>query len=137
LNRAERIRSLARIVDDNKAILGRLQSAKSHYAINKWENDFQRKVVLGRHIQENSDRYQKNPYFLHSVCTTQLLESNQQTASVSGRISTANKNHTRLASAQQSRKTTPQRHTRRHIGRSQTAQNVPGRGLKPFSAPDQ
>lgn len=134
LNRASRIRSLARIVDDNKAILQRLQSAKSHYAINKWEGDFQKKQNLGRRIQENSDRYQKNPYFLHSVCTTQLLENKSMTnASVNGRISNANKNHQRITSAQQGRSQS-NRNARRQIGRSHTAQNVPGRGVKPFGA---
>ena len=50
LNRAERIRSLARIVDSNKQILGRLQTAKSHYEGSKWEVDFAKKEALSKRI---------------------------------------------------------------------------------------
>ena len=40
LNRQTRIRELARIVDDNKQMLGRLQTTKSNYNGAKWEHNF-------------------------------------------------------------------------------------------------
>lgn len=43
LNRAQRIKSLARIVDDNKQILCRLQGTTSHYVNSKWEQEHERK----------------------------------------------------------------------------------------------
>ena len=69
LNRAVRIKEIARVADANKNILDRLQGTKSHYSTDKWDNDFvdQRRTLHS--IKENGDRYCKNPYFLHSVCT--------------------------------------------------------------------
>lgn len=43
LNRANRIRSLARIIDENKILLDKLQNTRSNYQASKWENDFQEK----------------------------------------------------------------------------------------------
>lgn len=40
LNRANRIRSLARIIDENKILLDKLQNTRSNYNNSKWENDF-------------------------------------------------------------------------------------------------
>lgn len=40
LNRAVRIKEIARVADDNKNILGRLQTTKSHYSTDKWNKDF-------------------------------------------------------------------------------------------------
>lgn len=37
LNRAVRIKEIARVADDNRSILGRLQGTKSHYSTSKWE----------------------------------------------------------------------------------------------------
>lgn len=48
LNRQTRIRELARIVDDNKQMLGRLQTAKATYVAAKWEGDFQEQKNLGK-----------------------------------------------------------------------------------------
>ena len=47
LNRAVRIKEIARVADDNKNILGRLQGTKSHYSTDRWEKDFmgQRNLV--------------------------------------------------------------------------------------------
>ena len=36
LNRAVRIKEIARVADSNKNILGRLQTTKSHYSTDKW-----------------------------------------------------------------------------------------------------
>jgi len=69
LNRANRIKDLAKIIDENKTLLEKLQNTRSCYNRNKWENDFVKKENLRRKITTNSDRYCKNPYFLHSVCT--------------------------------------------------------------------
>ena len=43
LNRANRIKDLAKIVDDNRRVLDRLQMAQSHYSTDNMQNDFQRK----------------------------------------------------------------------------------------------
>mmetsp|Transcript_1634 Transcript_1634/g.2264 ORF Transcript_1634/g.2264 Transcript_1634/m.2264 type:complete len:120 (+) Transcript_1634:262-621(+) len=69
LNRAVRIKEIARVADDNKNILGRLQNTRSHYSNEHWERQFsvQRKNL--QQIQFNGDRFCKNPYFLHSVST--------------------------------------------------------------------
>jgi len=47
LNRAVRIKEIARVADDNKNILGRLQGTKSTYSNEQWENQFkhQRKTL--------------------------------------------------------------------------------------------
>lgn len=41
LNRANRIKTLAKIVDDNKSMLARLQGAQSHYNTDKWAKEFE------------------------------------------------------------------------------------------------
>ena len=69
LNRAVRITELARVADSNKSILNRLQTTRATYSTDKWNRAFdnQRKII--GNISSNGDRYCKNPYFLHSVCT--------------------------------------------------------------------
>ena len=69
LNRAVRIKELARVSDDNKSILNRLQGTRSHYSTEKWNNMFESQRKIIGNIYENGDRFCKNPYFLHSVCT--------------------------------------------------------------------
>lgn len=69
LNRAIRIKEIARVADDNKSILGRLQTTKSHYSTDRWNKDFESQRRIFDNIGENGDRFCKNPYFLHSVCT--------------------------------------------------------------------
>ena len=70
LNRANRIRSLAKIIDENKVLLDKLQKTKSSYNGEVWKNDYVKNVQLQQMIRSNGDRYCKNPYFLHSLCTT-------------------------------------------------------------------
>ena len=41
LNRAVRIKEIARVADDNKSILSRLQTTKSHYSTDKWYKEFE------------------------------------------------------------------------------------------------
>ena len=55
---------MAKIVEDNKHMLKKLQTASSCYSIEKWENDNKKKKQLVRMICKNSDRFCKNPYFL-------------------------------------------------------------------------
>merc|ERR1719329_680390 len=69
LNRANRIRSLAKIIDENKVLLDKLQNTRSNYNNSKWENDFQEKQKLKHMITKNGDRFCRNPYFLNSICT--------------------------------------------------------------------
>ena len=40
LNRATRIRNLAKIIDDNKQLLGKLQNVRSVYSNQKWKQDY-------------------------------------------------------------------------------------------------
>jgi hypothetical protein len=48
LNRAVRIKEIARVADDNKSILGRLQGTKSHYSTDRWNRDFDHlKKIIG------------------------------------------------------------------------------------------
>ena len=42
LNRANRIRSLAKIIDENKILLDKLQKTKSSYDNDKWRNEYYR-----------------------------------------------------------------------------------------------
>ena len=44
LNRATRIKGLARIIDENKILLDKLQKTKSAYNNNAWRNDYNEKV---------------------------------------------------------------------------------------------
>ena len=69
LNRAVRIKDMARIVEDNKLILKKLSTANSFYSIDRWDQDDKRKQQLVRMLCKNSDRFCKNPYFLHSLAT--------------------------------------------------------------------
>ena len=69
LNRAVRIKEIARVADDNKSILNRLQKTKSHYSSDLWDRQFESQRKNLSQINENGDRFCKNPYFLHSVCT--------------------------------------------------------------------
>ena len=69
LNRAVRIKEIARVADDNKSILSRLQNTKSHYSSENWETMFKQQRKNLNQIQSNGDRFCKNPYFLHSVST--------------------------------------------------------------------
>ena len=70
LNRANRIRSLAKIIDENKVLLDKLQKTNSTYNNEKWRNDYNKSTKLQKMIRGNGDRYCKNPYFLHSLCTS-------------------------------------------------------------------
>jgi len=40
LNRANRIRDLAKIIDENKVLLDKLQKTKSTYNSEQWKEDF-------------------------------------------------------------------------------------------------
>ena len=40
LNRAVRIKEIARVADENKDILGRLQNTRSHYNNENWESQY-------------------------------------------------------------------------------------------------
>jgi len=73
LNRANRIKDLAKIVDDNRRVLDRLQCAQSHYSTDKQTADFNKKVKIATAISQNTNRFQRNTYFLHSVCTQDAM----------------------------------------------------------------
>ncbi len=55
---------MARIVEDNKIMLKKLQTASSNYNIEKWNQDEKKKKKLVKMICSNSDRFMKNPYFI-------------------------------------------------------------------------
>jgi inosine/xanthosine triphosphate pyrophosphatase family protein len=55
---------MARIVEDNKIMLRKLQGAASCYSIDRWNQDDKKKKKLVKMICRNSDRFLKNPYFL-------------------------------------------------------------------------
>ena len=57
LNRATRIKDMARIVEDNRVMLQKLQTASSQYSIGKWEVDDKKRNRLVRMICRNSDRF--------------------------------------------------------------------------------
>lgn len=57
LNRAQRIRELTRVTQENKMLLQRLQTAHSVYDRNKWEKDFKRKKYVGGMLRKNADRF--------------------------------------------------------------------------------
>lgn len=69
LNRAVRIKEIARVADSNKEMLDRLQNTKSHYSNEQWDAQFKQQRKTLSQIQTNGDRFCKNPYFLHSVST--------------------------------------------------------------------
>jgi inosine/xanthosine triphosphate pyrophosphatase family protein len=57
LNRAVRIKDMAKIVEDNKLMLKKLQTASSFYSIDKWEQDNKKKKKLVKNLCRNSDRF--------------------------------------------------------------------------------
>ena len=69
LNRAVRIKEIARVADQNRNILGRLQNTRSHYSNEAWEQHHKSQRKNLSQIEENGDRFCRNPYFLHSVST--------------------------------------------------------------------
>jgi hypothetical protein len=77
LNRAVRIKKLSNIIDSNKIMLRKLQDANSHYSIREWDKNDVERQRLKHMLAKNSDRFCKNPYFLHSICTSD--QSNFQT----------------------------------------------------------
>ncbi|CDW72308.1 UNKNOWN [Stylonychia lemnae] len=79
LNRAIRIKDMANVVDHNKILLKKLQQTNSFYNFNEYEKDNKNKKKLSRMISKNSDRFCKNPYFLHSMATTNISTYNIQT----------------------------------------------------------
>ena len=64
LNRAMRIKDMAKIVEDNKLMLQKLQTASSFYSIGKWDEDNKKKKKLVKMLCRNSDRFLKHPYFV-------------------------------------------------------------------------
>ena len=64
LNRAQRIRELTRVTQENKMLLQRLQTAHSVYDRNKWEKDFKKKKYREQMLRKNADRYCQHPYFV-------------------------------------------------------------------------
>ena len=65
LNRGNRIRSLAKIVDDNQHMLQRLQTTKSDYNTGVWKRNQEEKEKALKLM--SGKRFCSNPYFLHSV----------------------------------------------------------------------
>ena len=57
LNRAQRIKELTRVTQENKALLQRLQSAHSVYDRSKWEKDYRKEQYRVNMLSKNSDRY--------------------------------------------------------------------------------
>jgi hypothetical protein len=55
----------------------KLQTATSSYSIERWEVDNKHRHKLVQMICRNSDRYCKNPYFLHSVATSASTDQMQ------------------------------------------------------------
>ena len=66
LNRAQRIRELTRVTQENKMLLQRLQSAHSVYDREKWEKDFKKKKYHQDLLRKNADRFCQHPYFVMS-----------------------------------------------------------------------
>jgi hypothetical protein len=64
LNRAQRIRELTRVTQENKMLLQRLQTAHSVYNSNKWEEDFRVKKYRQELLRKNADRFCQHPYFV-------------------------------------------------------------------------
>ena len=59
-----RIKDMAKIVEDNKLMLTKLQTASSFYSIDKWDQDNKKKMKLVKMLCRNSDRFLKHPYFV-------------------------------------------------------------------------
>lgn len=79
LNRAVRIQEIARVADDNRTFLNRLQNTRSHYSTERWHKDFEGVRKISDQIRANGDRFCKNPYFLHSICTQDNNANNRST----------------------------------------------------------
>jgi len=60
---------LAKIIDENKYLLDKLQNTKSSYNARKWENEFSKQSHIKDQISKNGNKFNKNPYFLHSLAT--------------------------------------------------------------------
>lgn len=92
-------------------MLSRLQSAKSHYLNEKWNSEYERQREYSQRIIANSNRYTKNPYFLHSVCTPNDFSQGSQAASkqsANSRVQSAKPNqaHRRLRKSKSNRAST-------------------------------
>jgi hypothetical protein len=67
LNRAQRIRELTRVTQENKMLLQRLQTAHSVYDREKWAKDFKQKKYQQDLLRKNADRFCQHPYFVMST----------------------------------------------------------------------
>ena len=72
LNRAVRNKEIVRVAEANHSFLDRLQKATSHYSAVNWEKDYSKVARNTARISENANRFSKNPYFLHSVTSTEI-----------------------------------------------------------------
>jgi len=52
LNRSYRKREISKIMDDNKALLKRLQTKRSNYNVNKWDKEYKKRTKLLNNICE-------------------------------------------------------------------------------------
>lgn len=118
LNRANRIKEIAQIANDNRQFLGRLQGTNSQYSASAWENEYKQNTKISSSIASNSDRYCKNPYFLHSVCTHEVGQPGYAISN-------------RAKSTKKSRRGS----TTRKIMSSQGTRGDVNSHLRPFSAP--
>lgn len=77
LNRAVRNKEIVRVAEANHSFLDRLQKTTSHYSAVGWERNFEKLQKNTHRISENANRFSKNPYFLHSVTSTEINPYNQ------------------------------------------------------------
>ena len=68
--------------------------------------DFERQHQLAQRISSNANRFNKNPYFLHSICTPN--EKPHSTSGTNNRAQSAKPNHRRMRKASRSRGTVSQ-----------------------------
>ena len=72
-------------------MLKRLQSAKPHYKTDRWDEEFMKNKEIAQRISINANRYSKNPYFLHSVCTPNDITSTNGRSTIRSQSAKQNK----------------------------------------------
>lgn len=134
LNRAQRIRELTRVTQENKMLLQRLQSAHSVYNHNKWEADHKKKSNLVGMLCKNADRYCQHPYFVMASEPRVFSATGPAQFGYSTMPSRGNRARSNYSVARRSKKRKRRLFTAGHEGRKRSAVATVSKTNRPITA---
>lgn len=134
LNRAQRIRELTRVTQENKMLLQRLQSAHSVYNHNKWEADHKKKSNLVDMLCKNADRYCQHPYFVMASEPRVFSATSTAKLGYSTMPSRGNRARSNYSVARRSKKRKRRLFTAGHEGRKRSEVGTLSKTNRPITA---